>query len=59
MEILENLNRHGHTIILVTHETITASYAKRVIKILDGKIVSDREVSEKRRLSAENKKKIK
>jgi putative ABC transport system ATP-binding protein len=59
MEILEGLNNHGHTIILVTHETITASYAKRIIKILDGKIVSDREVSEKRRKVAENHKKIK
>ncbi|MFH1182727.1 MAG: ABC transporter ATP-binding protein [Candidatus Moraniibacteriota bacterium] len=59
MEILEGLNNHGHTIILVTHETITASYAKRIIKILDGKIISDREVSEKRRKIAENHKKIK
>jgi len=59
MEILEKLNNHGHTIILVTHETITASYAKRIIKILDGKIVSDREVSEKRRLITESKKRIK
>lgn len=59
MEILEKLNNEGHTIILVTHETITASYAKRIIKILDGKIVYDREVSEKRRLYAENRKKIK
>jgi len=59
MEILEKLNNEGHTIILVTHETITASYAKRIIKILDGKIVSDREVSDKRRLYAENRKKIK
>ena len=59
MEILEDLNNHGHTIILVTHETITASYAKRIIKILDGKIVSDREVLEKRRLYAEKKKEIK
>ncbi len=59
MEILEKLNEEGHTIILVTHETITASYAKRIIKILDGQIVSDKEVSEKRRLIAESKKRIK
>jgi len=59
MEILEDLNRHGHTIILVTHETVTASYAKRIIKILDGKIVSDREVSEKKRQRVENRKNIK
>lgn len=59
MEILEHLNNEGHTIILVTHETITASYAKRIIKILDGKIISDKAVSEKRRLKAESKKRIK
>lgn len=59
MEILENLNQQGHTIILVTHETITASYAKRIIKILDGKMVSDKEVSEKRRIKAEHSKRIK
>ena len=59
MEILEDLNRQGHTIILVTHETITASYAGRIIKILDGKVVSDKEVSEKKRLEAEHRKKIK
>lgn len=59
MEILEDLNRHGHTIILVTHETITASYAQRIIKILDGKIVSDREVSEEKRVIVEKREKIK
>jgi len=59
MEILEGLNRHGHTIILVTHETITASYANRIIKILDGSLVSDRAVSEKKRQLAEQRKKIK
>jgi len=59
MEILEKLNNEGHTIILVTHETITASYAKRIIKILDGKVLSDRTVSEKKRLRVENRKRIK
>lgn len=59
MEIFEDLNKKGHTVILVTHETITASYAKRIIKILDGRIVRDREVSEKRRTYIESRKKIK
>lgn len=59
MEILEDLNNEGHTIILVTHETITASYAKRIIKILDGKVVSDKTVSDKRRIAAETRKRIK
>lgn len=59
MEIFEKLNKEGHTIILVTHETVTASYAKRIIKVLDGKIVSDKLISEKKRRLAEIRKKIK
>lgn len=41
MEILESLNLQGHTIILVTHETYTAEYAERLIKIKDGLVESD------------------
>jgi len=41
MKILQNLNDEGHTIILVTHETYTARHAKRILNMLDGKIVSD------------------
>ncbi|MFA5029458.1 MAG: ABC transporter ATP-binding protein [Patescibacteria group bacterium] len=48
MEILENLNNQGHTIILVTHESDTARHAKRIIKMCDGLICSD-EVVERRR----------
>lgn len=45
MEILEKLNNQGHTIILVTHEQQTARHAERIIKIIDGQIVSDEKVS--------------
>lgn len=41
MEILEKLHIEGHTIILVTHETYTAEYANRLIKIKDGFIEVD------------------
>ncbi len=41
MEILQKLNDDGNTIILVTHETHTAEYANRVIKIIDGRIEDD------------------
>jgi putative ABC transport system ATP-binding protein len=42
MDTLQDLNkRQGHTIILVTHETYTAEYAERIIKLKDGGIVSD------------------
>jgi putative ABC transport system ATP-binding protein len=41
MKILDKLNDEGHTIILVTHETTTAEFAKRIIRMKDGSIVSD------------------
>lgn len=41
MEILSDLNEAGRTIILVTHETYTSQYARRIIRIRDGKIESD------------------
>jgi len=47
MAILQNLNDHGKTIILVTHEEEVAEYARRIIKMRDGKIVSDDKVKGK------------
>ena len=47
MEILEKLYGEGHTIILVTHETYTAEYAHRLIKIKDGLIELDEAVLKK------------
>ena len=44
MEIIERLHGKGHTIILITHETYTAEYAQRIIRIKDGKIESDETV---------------
>ncbi len=48
MNILEELNDHGHTIILVTHEQDTANHAERIIKLKDGEIVDDRQVAGRR-----------
>jgi len=48
MDILEKLNEAGNTIILVTHETHTAEYAKRIIKMKDGVIIDDYKVSKRR-----------
>ena len=48
MEILQKLNDEGNTIILVTHETYTAEHAKRIIKIMDGKITSDERIKHRR-----------
>lgn len=41
LELLEQLNRIGHTIILVTHDLQIAQRTQRIIKIKDGSIVSD------------------
>ncbi len=56
MEILQDLNEEGKTVILVTHEKYTAEHARRIIKIVDGKIVDDYNV--KHRLVAKNEKKL-
>lgn len=48
MDIIEKLNKNGHTILLITHETYTAEYAERIIKIKDGLIESDEKVTERR-----------
>ncbi len=42
MEILEDLNDQGHTILMITHEKEIAEYAKRVIHLRDGQIVKDK-----------------
>lgn len=52
MQILQKLNDEGHTIILVTHETFTAQHAKRILKVMDGKIVSD-EIIKDRKIAME------
>lgn len=42
LETFERLNReHGHTIILITHESEVAEHADRVLLIRDGLLVSD------------------
>ena len=38
MKILEEMNREGQTIILITHDIEIAKRAKRMVKILDGKL---------------------
>jgi len=44
MEILESLNDKGRTVVLVTHETQTAEFANRIIRIKDGMIESDQAI---------------
>ena len=41
MDFLKSINEKGRTIVLITHEADIARYAKRIIRLLDGKIISD------------------
>lgn len=41
MDILKSLHEEGRTVILITHDNDIAAQAKRVVKIMDGKIVED------------------
>jgi putative ABC transport system ATP-binding protein len=52
MQILQELNKQGKTIILVTHETFTAEHAQRIIRIRDGQLVGD-ELVEQQRIATE------
>jgi putative ABC transport system ATP-binding protein len=41
LEIFRTMNKEGRTIVLITHEEDIARFAKRKIRLVDGKIVSD------------------
>lgn len=41
LDFLQKLNEEGNTVILITHDMGVAERAKRIIRISDGKIVSD------------------
>jgi len=41
MALFQELNRHGMTVVLVTHEPDVARFARRIIAFRDGKVVQD------------------
>lgn len=46
MEIFQNLNKEGVTIVLVTHEPDIAKHTERIVTFRDGKIIKDEQVKE-------------
>ena len=51
MELFNELNAAGNTLIVVTHEEDIAAHARRVVRLLDGKIVVDEKVGESKVIS--------
>jgi putative ABC transport system ATP-binding protein len=51
MELFNELNAAGNTLVVVTHEEDIAAHARRVVRLLDGKIVVDEKVGESKGLS--------
>jgi len=49
IEIIQKLNTEkGHTVVLITHETYTAEYAERIIRLHDGQIECDSKVTNRK-----------
>jgi len=46
MALLQQLNRNGMTVVLVTHEHDIANFARRIVGFRDGRVVEDRPVAQ-------------
>jgi putative ABC transport system ATP-binding protein len=46
LELFDELNAAGRTIVVITHEDEVAEHAKRVLRMLDGRIVSDQRTAD-------------
>jgi putative ABC transport system ATP-binding protein len=51
MELFNELNAAGNTLVVVTHEEDIAAHARRVVRLLDGKIVVDERVASSKVIS--------
>jgi putative ABC transport system ATP-binding protein len=52
MQMLSELNKAGKTIIMVTHENDIAAWARRVVRLRDGRVESDERNDQKHAISA-------
>ena len=48
MSLFQDIHKNGNTIIIVTHEENIARYAKRIIRLKDGEIESDKLIKPKK-----------
>ena len=48
MGVFQRLNDDGKTVIVITHETDIAEYARRIVVFRDGNLVEDRPVARRR-----------
>ncbi len=44
LNILKELHRQGHTVVIVTHDMSIAEHAQRIIELRDGEIIADRQM---------------
>jgi putative ABC transport system ATP-binding protein len=53
LSIFERLNDHGRTVVIITHEDEVAARARRLIRLADGRVVSDSAGGEENSLGLE------
>ena len=59
MNLFQQLNEEGVTIIMITHDANIANHAKKVLHIFDGEIVEDKERKEKQQAEVQSEKEAK
>ena len=48
MDLIQNINKNGKTILVVTHEEDIAQMCKRIVRLKDGVIVEDKKIKQKK-----------